>query len=218
MKYTLLRTLGFGLGITLLASLSAFGQATLNPGGDNPAAPGTLTPGGTVVTTTGSSPFSFNASTGTILGTYDVTVYADPSNVYCTGCYDFVLTVTSSASSTADIEHITDGSFDTSQVTVGTSGSGDLPNNESRTTSGKTVSFDFLGSANILPGASSANLVIETSSKSVSPGSLVITDSLGGTFSGFGDLSTAPEPITTGLLGCGLALLGVASWRKSRKA
>jgi hypothetical protein len=194
---------------------------TLNPGQDvfNPAGPGALTvgAGSTQVATTGVTPYSFTATGGTITGTYDVTVYADPSNVYCSGCYDFVLTVTSSTSSTVNLQHITDGSFDPSQVTVGTNGSGNQPNDVSRTSSGKTASFNFLGSDNITPGSAIPNLVIETSLTQVFPGSLVISDDVGSTFNGYGDLTSVPEPVSTALLGSGFAVLGLLRWRKARK-
>jgi hypothetical protein len=227
----------FGVGIFVLAGLAASAQTTLNPGQDKPTDPGNLAvgAGATVVTTTGPQNFSVTSMSDNsqFSGVYDVTVYADPSNVYCGGCYDFVISVSSNTSSSDAIQHVTDGSFNPSEVTVGWSApSGgtncstlpstptptncyQTPNEVSRTTTGKTVAFDFNGTANLLGGQSTPTLVIETSAKSYTPGSLVISDDIGSTFSGYGDV---PEPVSMGLLGGGLALLGVMRWRNATKS
>jgi hypothetical protein len=233
-----------GLALPLLAIINASAtNTTLNPGQDKPGDPGNLTVGGgsTVIASTG--PKAFCASDGTggcpgtgftseIMGTYSVTVYSDPSNVYCSGCYDFVITLTSSGSTDA-IQHVTEGSFNSTQVTVGweappggtacgpnpvtppyPTNCYDTPNEVSRTTTGKTVAFNFNGVNNILDMQSSAWLIIETSTMSYNPGTTVIADDVSNTFTGYGDL---PEPMTMGLLGVGFSLIGVARWRHLRK-
>jgi hypothetical protein len=222
MKHKLLWAVGCSVSILILCATVASASTTLNPGDTKIGNPGALSVGGgaSLVTSTGVTPYSFTATGGTITGTYDVTVYSDPSNVYCSGCYDFVLTVTSAggpSGSTVNLQHITDGSFDSSQVTVGINGSGNAPDSVSRTTSGKTVSFDFLGSDNITPGSAIPNLVIETSTMVWTAGSLVISDDVGSTFNGYGNLTSVPEPVSTALLGSGFAVLGLLRWRKARK-
>jgi hypothetical protein len=226
------RRLSFGLATFLLGALAASAQTTLGPGDDVNHNPGNLSVGaGASVVQSFTGPFSASAPDSEFMGTYSITVYTDPGNVYCAGCYDFVISVQSSGS-TDDIQHVTDGPFDPSQVTVGWSAPAggtacsstvstncyQTPNGVSRTTTGKTVAFAFNGTANLINTQSTPTLIIETSAKTWSKGSLVISDDVGGTFNGFGDLSGVPEPMSLGLIGGGLALVGMVRWRARRKA
>ncbi|HEX4749338.1 MAG TPA: hypothetical protein VH302_07325 [Bryobacteraceae bacterium] len=229
MKKNYKRVLTRALGLSLFAAASLSASTTLNAGGDSIGNPGTLTFGGTIVTSlTGS--YSATAPLAGIAGTYTETVYADPGNVYCAGCYDFVLTVTASPTSLTNMEGITLGAFTASQVTVGQDASGtacgaavttgcyDLLNEVSRTTTGKTVAFGFNGSSNIAEGQNSGTLVVQTNATSFFPGTVSMSDSVSDTEPGFGDLNSAPEPVSTTLLGGGLAFLGILRLRKGRKA
>jgi PEP-CTERM motif len=144
-------------------------------------------------------------------------VYSDPDNVYCAGCYDFVISLASDVGSTDAIQHITDGAFDPSEVTVGyAGGTGTVaPDGVSRTSTGKTIAFLFDGT-DITGGESVDTLVIQTSKQVVSPGSLVIADDISSNQAGFGD-NAVPEPTTLGLLGGGLVLLGAVSRIRFRR-
>jgi hypothetical protein len=127
-----------------------------------------------------------------------------------------VINLHDNSTSTDNIEHITDGIFDPSQVTVGyVAKAGSIaPNGVSRTTFGKTVAFGFNGSDNIMAGDTIDTLVIQTSRTIWTPGNFVVADDVGGLYLGLGD--AVPEPTTQLLLGGGLALIGFARWR-SRK-
>jgi hypothetical protein len=231
MKCNTLSTLSLVVGLSLTSAFTASASSVLNPG-DFIGNPGTITvgTGGTTVASV-SGTFSASTASSEFSGTYNVTVYSDPSNVYCAGCYDFIINLTSDLGSTDNIEKVSDGSFDMTQVTVGYSQPGVLtpcatstsldcykaPNTVARTTDGADVSFGFKGSGNIAQTQSSATLVIETSGMFYAPGSLAIQDDVTSNSVGFGDVG-APEPITMGLLGGGLAALGLMRWRrKSRK-
>lgn len=218
MKVQLFSTLSLALGITLSTATMASASATLNAGGlifGNPGAAslGTLTP-----VESFSGTFSGSTTNSQFSGTYSIVIDADSLNPYCAGCYDFIINLSSNASSTDDIESISDGAFTMSQVTVGVQpGAGNNPTYISRSSDGTTIDYNYSGANNVAGGESINEIVIETNSKTFSAGSIVIADDVQSTDAGFGDVG-APEPITMSLLGGGLAALGLLRWRsKSRK-
>ena len=203
----------FGLGVALTAS-SAFAN-TIAPGAS--AAPDLLTLGAGA---TSIASVSGTISPGTFTANYTETVYADPTNTFCAGCYDFVYSV-SNVGATGVIERITGYSYDTTILTdVGyTPGSGTAPTTVDRSANGNVVGFNFLGSGEIAAGTSTDMLIIETNSKSFVSGLISIQDGSAGTSVAFGPgpVST-PEPVSMGLLGGGLTFLGLARLRKSKKS
>jgi hypothetical protein len=59
-------------------------------------------------------------------------------------------------------------------------------------------------------------LVIETNATQSAPGFISIQDGLAGSGPG-NQPASAPEPVSMGLLGGGLALLGLARWHRREK-
>ena len=98
-----------------------------------------------------------------------------------------------------------------------------LGNVVTRSLGGDSLNFFFIlaagGDGALVPGATTDWLEIDTSAQtfdtkgtiSVADGGVAIT---GGAFEPAGP--SVPEPMTMGLFGGGLALLGVARWRRSR--
>jgi hypothetical protein len=227
---TFFKTLSFVVGLSLTTAFAASAGTILNPGGVI-GPPGTITYGGTIVAGL-SGTFSASTSTGQFTGSYTAIVYSDPNNLLCSGCYDFVINLNSNFGSTDNIERISDGTFNTSGVLVGT----DAPltgrttpcatptstncykdvTSVSRTTDGSSISFSFSGDNNIAGGESSASLVIQTGGTVYAPGSLAIQDDVTADSLSFGNVGT-PEPMTIALLGGGLAFLGLTRLRTSRK-
>jgi hypothetical protein len=216
MKIKQFSTTSLALGIYLLASSHTFAAAVLNPG-DVIGDPGLLTYGG-ILENHYAGTFSASGPSSKFSGTYSVDIYSDPANVYCPGCYDFVINLTSNVGSTDDVQSIADGAFDMSQVTVGEFGPGKTPTYVVRTSDGSTINYNYVGANDVTGGDSISTIVIQTDKMTFSQGSLTIADDVGTTVVGFGDKSTVPEPVTMGLLGGGLALLGVVRWRKARKS
>jgi hypothetical protein len=167
----------------------------------------------------------------TIQGTMNEWVYTDSGSGLCAGCLDFILQVSSSASSSDGIEHITLGQFpvsgaslvagyDTGTVPVGgTSNSGGTNYlNVSESATG-TVNFGFGNtlSTELMPGHTSYLLAIETNLKFLSGGFYSVQDNTS-VYTPAYVASGVPEPMSLGLLGGGLAALGLMRWRKARKS
>jgi hypothetical protein len=93
----------------------------------------------------------------------------------------------------------------------------------SRSAGGDTINFFFTSSGSdgtLAPGATSVWLEVDTNALAVDyNGEASVID--GGTAININAIEpsgSVPEPLTVGLLGGGLALVGVMRWRKSRKA
>jgi hypothetical protein len=132
--------------------------------------------------------------------------------------------------SNAIATYMTSVAYDTNGCTPGTTtGTCAVPTNApganlaSRSGGGDTINFFFTSSSQdgqLMVGQTSAWLEVDTNAFSYdSLGEIGVID--GGTASsaGFEPSGSVPEPATMALLGGGLALLGVARWRKAaRKA
>ncbi|MGA2591436.1 MAG: hypothetical protein ABSH32_16065 [Bryobacteraceae bacterium] len=199
----------------------------LPPTGSAPVPPDVFTTpgGGPFLASTGTLPFVAENSLGqvTISGTYSAQVYADPNNVFCAGCLDFLFEITSSATSTDGIARITDTSFSTYLTDVGYStGTGSVPGGVypvtvDRSSNGAVIGFNFELPAGIAPGDSTEILEIETNATTYMPGSLQITDGGVATVVAFAP-DAAPEATTVSMMLMGAILFGVAFLTHRRTA
>jgi hypothetical protein len=144
--------------------------------------------------------------TSTFTTTYFAGVYADPNNLLCANCLDFVYLDANALSSSGDITHIALSNFTGFTTIVGDENNGDLA--ADYTLVNGTITYDFTGANAILPNQAIGFLVIETNALSYRGGTVTIsngTDSVTGP--GFSP-AAVPEPSSIALLGTGL--LGVA--------
>ena len=234
MTKNFLTTLALGLTATLpcLYADSLMGPGTINV----PATPTTLA-GATQLATTGAETVNFGTTVNPLSATVTETVFRDGSNLACPagGCLDFVYQFTDTTKGATNtfpgiIERLTAASYSgfltdfgyvTGTGSNGTTTADVAPQFFSRSqTPGDVVSFSY-ELVNIQPGQTSDLLVIATNATNYATnGTIGIQDGVAGSASGFSFSPTAatPEPVSMGLLGGGLALLGIARMRKAKKA
>jgi hypothetical protein len=200
----------------------------LPPTGSPPVPPDVFTTpgGGPFLASTGTLPFVAENALGqvTISGTYSAEVYADPNNVFCAGCLDFLFEITSSATSTDGIARITDTSFSSYLTDVGYStGTGSVPGGiypvtVDRSSNGAVIGFNFELPAGVAPGDSTEILEIETNATTYMPGSLQITDGGVATVVAFAPDAAVPEATTVSMMLMGAILFGIAFLTHRRTA
>lgn len=221
------------LFLGLAVSFPALHADTLMPPGSANIPATTTTITGDVLLATASGAVTFPVTPNPLSANFTEWVYKDPSpDLACPtgGCLDFVYQFTdttkgASATYPGVIERMTGSSYtgfltDVGYVaTTGKNSGGSTadiaPNATDRSAlPGDVVAFDFQGVANVTPGEESDLLVIKTDAHNYAVGTIGIQDGVAGSAVGFAP-SSVPEPVTMGLLGGGLALLGIARWRRS---
>jgi hypothetical protein len=184
------------------------------------------TSGFTTVANTGLQNFTFMNANGNPLsasGQEWVVVDNGQDNPNGAGYLDFVIRVRDTTQNpTAQypgiLERITAASFygfttsldyfDTTNVPSGFTQSAN-PTTEGRQSD--VVNFQF--NTPISPNQATPYLIIETNAKYFVPGTFTAQDGVAATLTGFAPTS-APEPVSMSLLGGGLALVGIARWRR----
>ncbi len=226
----------FALGLT--ATLPCLYADTLVPPGTpfDPATPTTLT-GATQLATTGVETVNFGNTVNPLSATVTETVYRDGTNLACPagGCLDFVFQFSDTTKPTQRfpgiLERLTAASFtgfltDYGYVANtgkdGTTTADIAPQFFGRSGApGDVVNFGF-ENKNVQPGQTTDLLVVKTDAVNFSTqGSIGVQDGTAGSANGFSfspAASSVPEPISMGLFGGGLAFLGIARWRKAKKA
>ena len=210
----------FCLAVLFTATLA---YATILPPGTSGAPPDVFSTNvsGPYLANTGVQPYTTTNALGqhTITGTYDAEVYSDPSNVFCAGCLDFFVTVTSSSSSIDDIERITLASFSGFSTDVGYStGTGSVaggitPSTVDRSGTGSVIGFNFTG---VGPTQSTQVLEIQTNATAFTLGTLQVIDSSVASVAAYAPAVPEAGSISLTLLGGSLVGLGaIARRRKS---
>ena len=210
--------------ISLIAvglAANAFGAAVAD--GTAAASPSALTVSSSaklLVSTSGSM------SSGTFTANYIENVYSDPTNEFCAGCLDWIIRVSDTGGDA--IEAVKASNFGGALIDIGVNTNGVPAGGPSAGTvnpftvdlsaSGNVVTWDFTGTGGaneIYSGDTSVLLEIETNVKTYVPGYLNADDDLPAGVAAYGvGVGSVPEPMSLGLIGGGLAVLGVAGLRR----
>ena len=215
------------IGLGLMAAVSSFATSvTLVPGAPSVAPGNNTTAPGSVVATTQmtSGPNAFGT-------TVTVTEYVVNNG----GVYDFYYEVMNATTSSDNLSQVAITNYNTTPSVAVANNTATLSppskaagtifaNEASQDTGRDTVNFNFTNSSGDMfaPGTTSEWLEIDTNATSFVTNATegaTVTDGTGIIISGlYGPGAATPEPATLGLLGGGLALLGIARWRRSKKA
>ncbi len=196
-------------GVAVSGSTAFASTASLPVGGSvSPVPSNGSTPSGTLEATISGSFISTPSSA--FSGTYQAEVFLDPT----THDLDFYYKVSDAGPDALSRISIVDFTSAITRVAYLTSG-GIAPSEADRNTA-KTVGFDFFGSGHVLAsGTSSDWLEIATNFKYYTSSTMFIQDGGQASVKAFAP-SPVPEPLSMGLLGSGLAFLGILRFRRSR--
>jgi hypothetical protein len=158
----------------------------------------TLSPTATVVASTHGT----MTAPGSFTVTYTESVFADPTNEYCSGCLDWVLQMTNSGSSSDPIQRLNISHFAGFVVDIGVNTNGasgfpvtgtGSPNSVERDLSGKIVTWDFTGTHELVAGKKTVRLEAETNATNFEKGLISFQD--GGATEAPGFESAAPTVV-----------------------
>jgi hypothetical protein len=197
----------------MIAAAPAAQANVLAPGASGSPDPLSLGVGSTLVADTGSLSFTNSAFSGMI----DEWVYEDTANPFGSGDLTWVIQVANDPSSSDAIARVTAGNFSTFMTDVGDNGGVNAPSLVDRDTPGHTIGFSWAPTGGLLAGETSDLLMIATNATRFATGSLAVIDSETSDLTGYAP-SAVPEPATWALMLLGFAGLGVAGYRRPRKA
>jgi hypothetical protein len=202
------------LSLVVAAGFCSLSSAAILVPGNAQVPPDTFSPltTATLLATTGPQALS----SGSFTGTGTAWVYSDPTNIFCANCLDFVYQVTDNGPQVN--ERISAAVFTGFSTDAGyvTGGSGKVPNSVDRSTDGSVVAFYYPGANNLLPGQTTALLVVKTNATSFITGTFSVQDGLSANAVGYSPTSV-PEPVSMCMFGGSLALLGLARLRRTAK-
>jgi hypothetical protein len=190
--------------LTFSLALPLANAAILGNGQTGP--PSFLTPTGTLLITTG----PLTITTSTFTANYQQWVYSDPNNTFCKGCLDFVYQFTNKGQD--GLERFTGFNFTGFRVDAGydPTSSGQTPLSVNRNLLGDAVAFNYNGTDTLLPGQTTAMLVIETDALHYKAGTTSAQDGTAGFGFAYAPANAVPEPSSLAMLGSGvLAAAGV---------
>lgn len=212
------------IGGAVASSAPAYASQCANGG---TCAPDTLTENGTLLASISAS----LTGSGSFSATYTEAVYQS-SNVFCSGCLDFVLQFHNNASSTQSIERADISDFTGSAADIGDNPNGAsipggifvngtvAPADVSRSSSGAVIAWDFTGTHELSPGTTSLALEVETNATQYVAGTVSAQDGGAAQSSGFApvappatNVAEVPWVPAMGLLG-GVAIGGIALRRR----
>jgi hypothetical protein len=207
------------LAAVLLLSLagSRLTAAPLAPGGTLYPAPGEPDPtGGLIIAQNLAIPFASGLFSGTLTSTI---FQNDPSNPFGAGALTFTYQIHNDEGSIDPIDRMTVASFlgfatDVSyKIPVG----GTVPTYANRAATGDTIGFQFLGAplgpSELLPGQTSALLVVQTDAIAYKNVNASLIDGATATAASFAPVDPVPEPSLVAFFGLALAGLAVARRR-----
>jgi PEP-CTERM motif len=178
--------------------------------------------GSTILANTGLQSFNItNPGTGDVFaGTgqaWVVSGYSGNPNGLSDLTFVYQVSLSSSPPTTSDetIERVSMSNFGLFSTDVGYNQTGAqvIPATADRTSNGSTVGFNFLSTGAIDPGETSALLIVNTNATAFKMGGLTVQDTLTANLNGFSP-TAVPEPSSVVAALSGLALCGVASWRR----
>lgn len=196
---------------TLTGSLLQVWPNVLPPGAIIPAGSEPDPAGGTVLFTTGPTPFSSAVFSGHLVSTV---LANDPGNPF--GGLTFTYQLHLDATSVDPIGRFTVGRFDNFLIDASYSAfqpvGGIAPSQITRSPGGDVVGFNFFGNW-LTPGSSSALLVLQTDASSYVPVSASVINERTASVP---SLAPVPEPSILSLLGLALCGLAIYRWRRDR--
>ncbi|MBJ7594764.1 MAG: hypothetical protein JF886_07865 [Candidatus Dormibacteraeota bacterium] len=197
------------------------------PSGGGTCAPDILSESGTLLASVSGT----LTASGSFTATYTEDVYQS-NNVFCSGCLDFLLQVKNSANSPQPIEHVNVSDFTGVLADIGENPSGAsapgssfvngtvAPADVSRSGSGAVITWDFTGTHELPPGATSLVLEVETNAKQFTTGTVSAQDGGVAQATGFApnpppppNIAEVPFVPAMGLLG-GVVVGGIALRRR----